>query len=67
MAKLLAHCLAFVPDWQDYPQAATLRQRNWPLLAQAIERGINARAPHPADGCLMPLPAPGLRAGESEL
>lgn len=23
-------------------QAATLRQRNWPLLAQAIERGINA-------------------------
>ncbi|MGP4884450.1 Kae1-like domain-containing protein, partial [Klebsiella pneumoniae] len=32
----------FVPDWQDYPQAATLRQRNWPLLAQAIERGINA-------------------------
>ena len=42
VAKLLAHCLAFVPDWQDYPQAATLRQRNWPLLAQAIERGINA-------------------------
>ena len=40
--NLLAHCLAFVPDWQDYPQAATLRQRNWPLLAQAIERGINA-------------------------
>ncbi|GHK57994.1 hypothetical protein KPZU09_77300 [Klebsiella pneumoniae] len=39
---MLAHCLAFVPDWQDYPQAATLRQRNWPLLAQAIERGINA-------------------------
>ncbi|MBN0646300.1 hypothetical protein JTM27_34325, partial [Pseudomonas aeruginosa] len=40
--NLLAHCLAFVPDWQDFPQAATLRQRNWPLLAQAIERGINA-------------------------
>ncbi|VDA70353.1 hypothetical protein [Klebsiella pneumoniae] len=39
--NLLAR-LAFVPDWQDYPQAATLRQRNWPLLAQAIERGINA-------------------------
>ena len=40
--NLLAHCLAFVPDWQDYPQAAPLRQRNWPLLAQAIDRGINA-------------------------
>ncbi|MCU8669895.1 carbamoyltransferase HypF, partial [Klebsiella pneumoniae] len=40
--NLLSHCLAFVPDWQDYPQAATLRQRNWPLLAQAIKRGINA-------------------------
>ncbi|WEF29115.1 carbamoyltransferase HypF [Klebsiella aerogenes] len=40
--NLLAHCLAFVPGWQDYPQTACLRQRNWPLLAQAIERGINA-------------------------
>ncbi|PSC80528.1 hypothetical protein C7D73_30000, partial [Klebsiella pneumoniae] len=40
--NLLAHCLAFVPDWQDYPAGRTLRQRNWPLLAQAIERGINA-------------------------
>lgn len=40
--NLLAQCLAFVPDWQDYPQTAPLRQRNWPLLAQAIDRGINA-------------------------
>ncbi|HDT1622143.1 TPA: carbamoyltransferase HypF [Klebsiella quasipneumoniae subsp. similipneumoniae] len=40
--NLLAQCLAFVPDWQDYPQTGTLRQRNWPLLAQAIDRGINA-------------------------
>jgi hydrogenase maturation protein HypF len=55
--NLLAHCLAFVPDWQDYPQTAALRQRNWPLLAQAIERGINAPRPRPADGCLMPSPA----------
>ncbi|AWT21281.1 carbamoyltransferase HypF [Klebsiella michiganensis] len=41
--NLLAHCLlAFVPDWQDYPATAALRQQNWPLLARAIERGINA-------------------------
>ncbi|HIE9490102.1 TPA: carbamoyltransferase HypF [Klebsiella quasipneumoniae subsp. quasipneumoniae] len=40
--NLLAQCLAFIPDWQDYPQTGTLRQRNWPLLAQAIDRGINA-------------------------
>jgi hydrogenase maturation protein HypF len=39
--NLLAHCLAFVPDWQIIRNRA-LRQRNWPLLAQAIERGINA-------------------------
>ncbi|HDG7833526.1 TPA: carbamoyltransferase HypF [Klebsiella quasipneumoniae] len=40
--NLLAQCLAFIPDWQDYPQTGTLRQRNWPLLAQAIDRCINA-------------------------
>lgn len=40
--NLLAHCPAFVPDWQDYPATAALRQQNWPLLARAIERGINA-------------------------
>lgn len=40
--NLLAQCLAFIPDWQSYPQTAALGQRNWPLLAQAIERGINS-------------------------
>ncbi|HDH0724717.1 TPA: carbamoyltransferase HypF, partial [Klebsiella aerogenes] len=40
--NLLAQCLAFIPDWQSYPPTAALGQRNWPLLAQAIERGINS-------------------------
>jgi [NiFe] hydrogenase maturation protein HypF len=40
--NLLAHCLAFVPDWERYPQTAVLQEQNWPLLARAIERGINA-------------------------
>ncbi|XLD03289.1 carbamoyltransferase HypF [Klebsiella oxytoca] len=40
--NLLAHCLAFVPEWQNYADTAALRQQNWPLLARAIERGINA-------------------------
>lgn len=40
--NLLAHCLAFVPEWQNYAETAALRQQNWPLLARAIERGINA-------------------------
>ena len=65
--NLLAHCLAFVPDWQDYPQAATLRQRTGRCWRRPSSAGLTRRAPHPADGCLMPLPAPGLRAGESEL
>ncbi len=44
VAKLLAHCRSFCPlGWRDYPQAATLRQRDWPLaLRQAIERAIDA-------------------------
>lgn len=40
--NLLAQCLAFVPDWQNYAETAVLRQQNWPLLARAMERGINA-------------------------
>jgi hydrogenase maturation protein HypF len=40
--NLLAHCLAFVPDWQRHPETAVIRAQNWPLLATAIERGINA-------------------------
>lgn len=40
--NLLAQCLRFVPDWQDYPETAGLRQQNWNVLARAIERGLNA-------------------------
>lgn len=40
--NLLAHCLAFVPEWERYPETAGVRAQNWPLLARAIERGLNA-------------------------
>lgn len=42
--NLFAHCQAFVPDWQQYPETAVVRTQNWPLLARAIERGINVPA-----------------------
>ncbi|KZP69164.1 carbamoyltransferase HypF [Enterobacter cloacae subsp. dissolvens] len=40
--NLLAHCLEFVPDWQRYPETRTVRSQNWPLLATAVQRGLNA-------------------------
>ncbi|MDA8477465.1 carbamoyltransferase HypF [Citrobacter sp. Awk 4] len=40
--NLLAQCLRFVPDWQRYPETASVQQQNWSVLARAIERGINA-------------------------
>lgn len=40
--NLLAHCLAFVPEWERYPETAAVQTQNWPLLARAIARGINA-------------------------
>ena len=40
--NLLAHCLAFVPDWQQYPETEAVQRQNWPLLATAVSRGINA-------------------------
>ncbi|EKS7550944.1 carbamoyltransferase HypF [Salmonella enterica] len=40
--NLLAQCLRFVPDWQDYPETAGLQQQNWNVLARAIEHGVNA-------------------------
>ncbi|HAT7687591.1 carbamoyltransferase HypF [Enterobacter cloacae] len=40
--NLLAHCLAFVPDWQRYPETRAVRSQNWPLLATAVQRGLNA-------------------------
>lgn len=40
--NLLAHCLAFVPAWQRYPETQAVQRQNWPLLSAAIARGINA-------------------------
>lgn len=40
--NLLAHCLAFVPDWQHYPETGAVQRQNWPFLATAIGRGVNA-------------------------
>ncbi|POP46431.1 carbamoyltransferase HypF [Superficieibacter electus] len=40
--NLLAQCLAFVPQWECYPETAGVRVQNWPLLAKAIARGLNA-------------------------
>lgn len=40
--NLLAHCLAFVPDWQTFAETQPLQQQNWPLLKQAIARGLNS-------------------------
>ncbi|MRS89426.1 carbamoyltransferase HypF [Enterobacteriaceae bacterium RIT714] len=40
--NLLAQCLAFIPDWQVRAETRAVQQQQWPLLATAIERGINA-------------------------
>jgi len=40
--NLLAHCLAFVPDWQQYPETAAVQSQSWRLLTTAIQRGVNA-------------------------
>lgn len=40
--NLLAQMLAFVPDWQNFPKTAVLQRQNWPVLARAIARNINA-------------------------
>ncbi|MEQ4450845.1 carbamoyltransferase HypF [Kosakonia sp. YIM B13605] len=40
--NLLAQMLEFVPDWQRYPETADIQRQNWPMLARAIERGVNA-------------------------
>jgi len=40
--NLLAHCLAFVPDWQSYAETQPVQAQSWPPLARAIARGINA-------------------------
>ncbi|KFC06390.1 HypF family [NiFe] hydrogenase metallocenter assembly protein [Trabulsiella guamensis ATCC 49490] len=40
--NLLAQSLAFIPDWQQEPTLQKLRGYNWPVVARAIEKGINA-------------------------
>ncbi|MCL9673934.1 carbamoyltransferase HypF [Citrobacter sp. MNAZ 1397] len=40
--NLLAQMLAFVPDWPSFPETAVLQRQNWPVLARAIARNINA-------------------------
>jgi hydrogenase maturation protein HypF len=40
--NLLAQMLAFVPDWQHYSETDAIQRQNWPLLARAVERNLNA-------------------------
>jgi hydrogenase maturation protein HypF len=40
--NLLAQMLAFVPDWQRFPETDSVQQQNWSLVARAIERSLNA-------------------------
>ncbi|MFJ5372050.1 carbamoyltransferase HypF [Pectobacterium versatile] len=40
--NLLAHCLAFVPDWEVLPETESIRRHSWEPLAKAVMRGINA-------------------------
>ena len=40
--NLLAHCLASVPDWTMFVETQRLQQKNWLLLARAIDRGLNS-------------------------
>jgi hydrogenase maturation protein HypF len=55
--NLLAHCLAFVPDWQNYADTAALRQQSWPLLARASSAVLMRRRHRRAAVCLTPSPA----------
>jgi hydrogenase maturation protein HypF len=55
--NLLAHCLAFVPDWQDYPQTAACASATGRCWRRPSSAALTRRAPRPADGCLMPSPA----------
>jgi hydrogenase maturation protein HypF len=54
--NLLAQMLAFVPDWQYFPETAVLQRQNWPVLARAIARNINAPLASSPGDCLMPSP-----------
>lgn len=40
--NLLAQWLAFVPEWQTYPEANTLTSHPWEVVARAITRQLNA-------------------------
>ena len=58
--NLLAQCLRFVPEWQNYPETASVQQQNWSVLARAIERGtmirLSTETPQPC-----PNPKQGIR------
>lgn len=51
--NLLAQCLRFVPQWQNYPETASVQQQNWSVLARAIERGPTRRWRHRVGVCSM--------------
>ncbi|USQ15966.1 carbamoyltransferase HypF [Actinobacillus pleuropneumoniae] len=40
--NLLAHCLAFVPNWQDYKATQFIQTQNWQPLAKAIANQLNS-------------------------
>lgn len=40
--NLLAHCLAFVPNWQAYAATQEILNKNWQPLAKAIENQLNS-------------------------
>ncbi|ETJ26205.1 MAG: Carbamoyltransferase hypF, partial [Escherichia coli DORA_A_5_14_21] len=34
--NLLAQCLRFVPEWQNYSETASVQQQNWSVLARPL-------------------------------
>lgn len=40
--NLLAHCLAFAPNWQDYKATQFIQTQNWQPLAKAIANQLNS-------------------------
>lgn len=40
--NLLAQFLAFVPEWETLPEAESIFQQPWQMLAKAIKKGVNS-------------------------